>query len=341
LAATASDDLALIIAREIGSFGPGTALERAATEEAFRKAARAAEADLIVLDQGLLGSATSEGIRLARSSRPMRPLQVILALSGPGLDRAKASGETGADDFLGPGAAESEMGPRLKAARIRLDEHEKLVSERDYYKRVIRQEEALSSGLVDLSATLKDSARAVAEVKRALRKANRALEVKERDALTGLMNRAGLMERAREAVREADSGGAELSGFMLDLDRFKEINDLRGHQAGDAVLSAVGRRLAACLRREDFAGRYGGEEFFAVLKGSDRAAAAAIAQRVRAAMESLSVAGDGEGSPALRVTASIGVAQYRPGEGLEAWIGRADGAMYDSKRSGRNAVSLG
>jgi diguanylate cyclase (GGDEF)-like protein len=143
------------------------------------------------------------------------------------------------------------------------------------------------------------------------------------------------MERVDAALLSASGANVDISGLMIDIDRFKSINDAHGHLAGDAVLAAVGRRLATGLRKDDFAGRWGGEEFFAVLIGTSREGAMPIAGRIKDSVGKLAVR---RGEDVLGVTVSIGVSEYRPGESVADWLKRADDAMYQAKRSGRNAI---
>ncbi len=129
-----------------------------------------------------------------------------------------------------------------------------------------------------------------------------------------------------------------LSLLLLDIDHFKQINDRCGHATGDRVLAALGGLLPRLLRDCDHAARWGGEEFVVGLLSTDRAGATEVAERLRheiAALEVLDDAGE-----RMSVTASIGVATWSAGELLESLVARADRAMYVSKASGRNRVSM-
>jgi diguanylate cyclase len=122
---------------------------------------------------------------------------------------------------------------------------------------------------------------------------------------------------------------------MIDIDWFKAINDNFGHQCGDMVIREIGARLLAGLRKYDYAGRYGGEEFFVVLSNTNEEQALGIAERFRKDMEEARFQCGGE---TIGVTVSIGAAVYVPGESQESWIERADRAMYQAKQAGRNQV---
>jgi diguanylate cyclase (GGDEF)-like protein len=156
------------------------------------------------------------------------------------------------------------------------------------------------------------------------------------DELTGLANRRCFLERARTAFGMARSRERPFSLCMIDVDNFKAINDGWGHDCGDAVLREV---AAACLRtfREgDAVGRFGGEEFVAALPGADMADARRIAERLRETIAGLRL----EAPLAdLRVTVTIGLAEVEPLEtSLAPALKRADAALYQGKRSGRNMV---
>jgi diguanylate cyclase (GGDEF)-like protein len=125
---------------------------------------------------------------------------------------------------------------------------------------------------------------------------------------------------------------------MVDLDRFKEINDRFGHAAGDAVLEAVSSFLVANLRRYDQVCRYGGEEFVLMLPDTDPAEAVPIVDRLRRGLAELSIVLD-DGTP-LAITASFGIAPLAADEAVADSIAHADEAMYAAKRAGRNQVCV-
>lgn len=175
-----------------------------------------------------------------------------------------------------------------------------------------------------------------------LREARRALSEAERhaqtDPLTGVLNRRSLLERLESACDRARARGQTVALLFIDLDHFKEINDTRGHLAGDACLSAVIAPIQAELRQSDAIGRYGGEEFVVILDGADAAAAEAVADRILRRVADLAV--EGFGAP-IRLTCSIGVAATGAlDERGERLIARADAAVYAAKSFGRNRVQL-
>ncbi len=158
------------------------------------------------------------------------------------------------------------------------------------------------------------------------------------DALTGLANRGHFFELAMQACSAAQRHQRPLTLMMLDLDHFKDINDRHGHPAGDAVLRAIGRLLQDAVRREDFVGRVGGEEFAVLLPDTGIAEAQALAGRILTTLrEQHLVAND----PHLVVTASIGIAERQRGDlGFDALYSRADHALYDAKHQGRDRIGV-
>ena len=156
-----------------------------------------------------------------------------------------------------------------------------------------------------------------------------------RDALTGLPNRALLADRAGQAILAAARSRGMLAVLLIDLDRFKLVNDSMGHRAGDALLRAVAERLQNTLRRDDTLARLGGDEFVLVWDGLKTAQdAALVAQRVQAILQRpFTVEGR-----ALNVTACVGVAIYpEDGRDFSELLKNADTALYDAKEAGRDA----
>ncbi|HTI32308.1 MAG TPA: PAS domain S-box protein, partial [Miltoncostaea sp.] len=162
----------------------------------------------------------------------------------------------------------------------------------------------------------------------------RLREQAEHDHLTGLFNRRRFHEELRRQIgRVARSGEAAMLA-MIDLDRFKDVNDRDGHVAGDELLRAVGEALGARLRRSDTLGRLGGDEFGAILVGADEEAGAAIARMLVGAVREV-VGG------AAPVTASVGLARIEADDDPDSALARADEAMYAAKAAGRGAVHVG
>ncbi len=181
----------------------------------------------------------------------------------------------------------------------------------------------LSLGLADRALALRhdrDSAQALADT----------------DGLTAVFNRRGLDRRVAEMVERAQRQRRPLTLLFLDLDRFKLLNDLHGHAAGDAALVALARLMRADMGVQDVLGRYGGEEFLAALPGRDLGSALSIAGRIREDLQALRIALT---SPDDALTASVGVAQLLRGDDAQTLIARADRAMYAAKSGGGNRVA--
>jgi diguanylate cyclase len=151
------------------------------------------------------------------------------------------------------------------------------------------------------------------------------------DALSGLLNRRHWEEAVNAMLKRHGSDSSVM--LLIDIDRFKRINDQFGHTIGDEVVRQVGEIIRVSLRQGDLAGRYGGDEFGAVLCGTDMAAAEVVADRIRAGVADLKV---GQ-APGLRCTLSIGLARGPAGMATaKAWIEQADAALYRAKLAGRN-----
>ncbi|SHM12015.1 diguanylate cyclase [Rhizobacter sp. OV335] len=159
------------------------------------------------------------------------------------------------------------------------------------------------------------------------------------DPLTGALNRRAIAARGGVELKRVGRTAASFSVLLLDIDLFKRVNDEHGHPAGDRVLQAVSRACQGALRELDVFGRWGGEEFVALLPDTDHDGAVAAAERLRVAIEALSVEDD-VGRP-IRPTVSVGVAVVLPaGDSLEALLSRADTALYVAKAAGRNRVCV-
>ncbi len=179
--------------------------------------------------------------------------------------------------------------------------------------------------------------RRILELQEQLLQAREALrDQATHDGLTGLLNRASIMEKLDDELARSAREGSSVSVLMIDLDRFKAVNDTQGHLSGDAVLREAASRLKSAARRYDSVGRYGGEEFLIVLPGCEAAAAEVQAERLREAFAGLPFRAD---SRPLSVTCSIGVAcsSHCPPTLL---VREADDALYRAKARGRNVVVL-
>lgn len=156
------------------------------------------------------------------------------------------------------------------------------------------------------------------------------------DSLTGMLNRRGLDIRARRLLARAQAMESPMSIIILDIDHFKQINDTHGHPFGDLVLCWLSEKLPKLLRPNDLLGRYGGEEFVALLPEADLTIAHMVAERMRCSIAAEAPEFDGK---AVRITLSLGVALAKDaGYELDACFAHADTGLYCAKNSGRNQV---
>ncbi len=179
---------------------------------------------------------------------------------------------------------------------------------------------------------------------RIIRAQRELLEMRERlqfqathDAMTSLWNNAAIADILSREIKRAKRQGGTLSICLIDLDHFKLVNDTFGHSVGDEVLRTVASRMLHAIREYDSLGRYGGEEFLAVLPGCRASDALTTAERMRSAMCSQPLLT----APApITVTGSFGICEWKPDLGVPELLSRADEALYAAKRAGRNRLQL-
>lgn len=178
----------------------------------------------------------------------------------------------------------------------------------------------------------------ISELRKELADSKTALELMlERDELTGVGNRRYLTHMLTIEKNRSDRTGAAFAVAMLDLDFFKKVNDTYGHPAGDKMLKTFALVAQDGLRRIDYFGRYGGEEFMLIMSETPLAGAQIKADRLRINVEHTR---HPEIDPALIQTVSIGIAEYRRGETIDDVQQRADKALYKAKANGRNRVEV-
>ncbi|NOZ87063.1 MAG: GGDEF domain-containing protein [Deltaproteobacteria bacterium] len=158
----------------------------------------------------------------------------------------------------------------------------------------------------------------------------------ERDPLTTLLNRRSLDAQLEGAIKNFEITGAKTALFMMDIDDFKQVNDIYGHQFGDTVLKSISRTVErSFLRKDDIVARYGGEEFAVVCRDVDESTAFILGERARRAIEKLQVLLE---DMTLKVTISVGWAVAQKGESAENLVRRADQMLYEAKAAGKNTV---
>jgi diguanylate cyclase (GGDEF)-like protein len=195
----------------------------------------------------------------------------------------------------------------------------------------------ISSLLAQLRANVAQLELRVLERTSELREANERLrQLAVTDALTGLANRRALFEAMNREIERSRRHAHPLTIIMFDIDRFKAINDLHGHAAGDRVLQRVAQLALGLVRSGDLLARYGGEEFLLLAPETDRSQAVQLAERIRAELHAADVPVD---HTTIRFTASFGIASLNEDDrDASAVIARADQALYSAKESGRDRV---
>jgi diguanylate cyclase (GGDEF)-like protein len=183
-------------------------------------------------------------------------------------------------------------------------------------------------------ARIRDSVAQAGPILANLRNLAKAERQAATDALTGMANARAVQDTLKRMVAQATRTGDPLTAVMVDLDHFKQLNDVYGHERGNEALAAVGQLLSAGVRVSDFAGRYGGEEFILLLPDTQRDGGIVLAEKLRAAMAAIVI-------PEVdrAITASVGVAAL-PEDGLDAGtlVRAADRALYQAKADGRDRV---
>jgi diguanylate cyclase (GGDEF)-like protein len=295
------DDNVELLRMRLEAWGYRTASER--DGEAALAAVEADPPDLVLLDVMM---PKVDGFEVARRLKANRRLPFVPIIMQTALDSTddKVQGlEAGADDYITKPIDFAELKARINSM-LRIKRLQEVVEERE----------------------------------RELLEANERLRyMSQTDGLTGLDNRRHIEERLREMWEHAQRLHEDLACVMVDLDRFKSVNDAYGHQAGDAVLKQLAQILKREAREIDRVGRYGGEEFMLLLPGTVLDAAVTFAERMRKKVEEHTFTFEG-GS--IRRTASFGVSAWphpRIGD-CEAVVRAADDALYVAKETGRNRV---
>jgi diguanylate cyclase len=202
----------------------------------------------------------------------------------------------------------------------------------------------LTHSMIDRTRGVEEQLRVACEEIRQLRDSlAEAQDAANHDALTGLPNRRALDTRLAAAVETARETGRPFAVAICDIDHFKNFNDRFGHQIGDEVIKFVATSLAKDGDERLFAARYGGEEFVVLFEGSTAKQAGAEVDRIRAAIAARDLKVNATGQTLGRLTFSAGIAELHKEdeEGASAMLKRADLALYDAKRNGRNRIVVG
>jgi len=294
---------------ELGYTVVGTA---SSSDEALRTAEER-RPDLVLMDIRISGA--SDGIQTARELRSRYHLPVVYLTANADsatLERALATEPAG---YLVKPFSPDSLRTTIEVA-LRHHEHELAVQRAHELEKAELEEQS----------------------RRAAVRAKRLRRVATTDPLTGLNNRRHLESVLKREISFAEREGHTIKVILLDLDRFKQLNDSCGHAGGDSALRAVGGFLRSRLRAYDVACRYGGDEIIVIVPGADLAASLALAEQLRAGIEQLAISSGGTALPP--VTASLGVASF-PCDGSDAAVvlHAADAALYRAKAAGRNRVA--
>jgi diguanylate cyclase len=193
----------------------------------------------------------------------------------------------------------------------------------------------LDRSLEQLDSRLRDSEAEVAKLKARLDDVRREART---DALTRLLNRRAFDEALDAEIRDAHPTARPLSLVMVDADHFKRINDELGHVFGDRVLRSIAEVLSRNVKGKDVLARFGGEEFALLLPDTPVTGAVQLAEQLRAAVEGIRIKRADTQQVVSNITVSCGVAQLAAGDTPAGFVDRADGALYEAKRQGRNRV---
>ena len=262
-------------------------------------------------------------------AKPVEPKAVLMAVDAALQMRVTPSAGKG---NLDPEVVGTHM--RLMANKL----HEKVIELEAMNKSLDRRVAERASELEAVNKALEEEIARRKAAEASLQQANLWLrEQALRDPLTGLHNRRYLDEAVEREVRRAARHGKTIGLMIIDLDRFKAINDTYGHAGGDLTLKIVSAYMQSVLRGEDIIGRFGGEEFLALLPETPAWVLPTRAEILRSGVSRLPI--EHEGRSISPVTVSIGVATY-PGDGADraAVLSAADAALYKAKASGRNRV---
>ncbi len=206
---------------------------------------------------------------------------------------------------------------------------------REIVSGIVEETRRMEERTTELEQRLQESSEEVAELKANLEEVqNEAMT----DTLTGIANRRRFDQELQDRTADAVEEETPLSLLLLDIDHFKQFNDNFGHLMGDQVLKLIARSLTQSVKGRDLPARFGGEEFAIILPETQLEAACTVANQIRMLISRRNVVKKSTGEILCKVSVSIGVGEYRPGEPLDNLIRRADEALYAAKENGRNRV---
>ncbi len=199
----------------------------------------------------------------------------------------------------------------------------------------LEEARAARARTLELESKLAESSKKIEQLQHKLSEARMEAST---DPLTGIANRGAFDRELVRAAGRAQLDGTPLSLLMIDIDHFKQFNDKFGHSVGDLVLKRLASVLVSIIKGRDLAARYGGEEFAIVLPNTKLPDAVSLAEIIRCGINAVQLGDKSRGQGYGRISVSLGVSLFRPGEDPESFISRSDAALYRAKRSGRNRV---
>jgi diguanylate cyclase (GGDEF)-like protein len=311
-------------------------LFKAASGEEALRLLSTEQIQIVLLDVLMPGMDGYEVCRQIRQRWSLSPIQVLMISGLEQRGDLEQLLEYGADDFISKPVTPLELSARVRAAVIRLQDHVQYLAGPGAAASDGRR--GRISSLLAENRELRREYQKVRRINEDLERSCQELEMlASLDPLSGLLNRRTLFQRIEIEIERSLRLALPLTGIMIDIDHFKRVNDNFGHPCGDMVIREIGAHLTRSLRKYDYAGRYGGEEFFVLFSNTTSEMARSIAERFRKDVEDAGFHWENE---VLKLTVSIGISQYIPGETPERWISRADAAMYRAKQRGRNQVEL-
>ncbi len=234
-------------------------------------------------------------------------------------------------------AQASESSKVLGNATKKLTQSEDLHEMRNVIAEVVSETKSIAQSSHQLQIMLSETKQEVESLREEL---ERSREQATTDALTGLLNRRAFDQEMMVAVDDAIQSRESLGLLMIDIDKFKRVNDTYGHLVGDKVIRFIARQLSNNIKGMDRVARIGGEEFAILLPNTQLDNARILAESIRKNIERSRLKRVDTSQPIDGITVSIGVTAYKQGEVTDDFLQRADTALYQSKNSGRNRVSI-